>query len=466
MARRIRQREGDTFGRWTLVAPLGSGGNGEVWSAESRDLPPSALKILQATSRRDYERFRREVAICQELDPNDYAILPVLDSHLPERPSSADRPWFAMPLATVLSVALTGATLDDKVAAVRDVARTLARLLSEREVHHRDVKPENLYRWEGRIVVGDFGLAKRPEDPDLTTTRPLGPFNHMPSEVLVGESEPDWERVDVYCLANSLWRLAAEKLYPPRGQIRANEDDSLTLILRDEPSIAQLAGLIEIATSRTPSSRPTLAQFADQLDDWLTARATRDAFAIEYESAETRKLAVLRWLTDKVRSEPVFGTLLWYVPDDADTASEVPGLTEGQVADALAELVEEGLVQGKPGHVLGRRGPAYFTNLYPAVRGLSLIYDLDALLSQAAPLLRAFLDPADWVHLPESADPVVLPGGLRLAPPEAYFQMWLLDSRGLLELKPLNEMGGHVSFMDVRTTARGRRWLYETGRGR
>ncbi|MGH9319193.1 MAG: protein kinase domain-containing protein [Vicinamibacteria bacterium] len=466
MARRIRQREGDRFGRWTLVAPLGSGGNGEVWTAESQDLPSSAVKILQATSRRDYERFRREVAICQELDPNDFAILPVLDSHLPEKPGSADRPWFAMPLASVLSVALTGASLDDKVAALRDVARTLARLLAERELHHRDVKPENLYKWEERFVVGDFGLAKRPEDPDLTTARPLGPFNHMPSEVLVGETEPDWERVDVYCLANSLWRLAAEKLYPPRGQIRANEDDSLALLLRDEPYIAQLAGLIEVATSRAPSARPTLAQFADQLDDWVTARATRDEFAIEYESAETRKLAVIRWLTDKMRREPLFDTFIWNVADDADTASEVHGLTEGQVAGALAELVEEGLVEGEPGHVLGRRGPAYFTNLYPAVQGLSLIYDLDALVSQAAPLLRALLHPADWVHLPESPEPVELPGGLELTAPEAYFQMWLLNAFGLLEFKQLNETGGHMSFMDVRATARGKRWLYESGRGR
>lgn len=466
MARRIRQREGDTFGRWTLVAPLGSGGNGEVWSAESPDRPPSAVKILQATSRRDYERFRREVAICQELDPKDFAILPVLDSHFPAKPGPADRPWFAMPLASVLSAALIGASLDDKVSATRDVARTLARLLAERELHHRDVKPENLYRWNDRIAVGDFGLAKRPEDPDLTTERPLGPFNHMPSEVLVGDCEPDWERVDVYCLANSLWRLAAEKLYPPRGQIRASQDDSLALLFPDEPHISQLAGLVEVATSRAPSARPTLGQFADQLDDWLRARVTRDEFASEYEGAETRKLVVLSWLTDKVRREPVFNTLLWNVPDEADAASEVPGLTEGKVADAFAELVEEGLVEGEPRHVLGRRGPAYFTNLYPTVHGLSLIHDLDALLSQAAPLLRACLDLADWVHLPESSEPVELPGGLKLTPPEAYFQMWLLDSYGMLEFESLDETGGHVSFMDVRTTARGRRWLYETGRGR
>lgn len=221
------------FGRWTLVAPLGSGGNGEVWSAEATDRPSSAVKILQGTSHRDYERFRREVAICEFLDPGEFAILPVRDSHLPDKPTSKDRAWFAMPLAAVLSVALAGASLDAKVTAVRDVSRTLARLRAEHDLHHRDVKPENLYKWGERIVVGDFGLAKRPEDPDLTTERPVGPFNHMPSEVLVGDAEPDWDKVDVYCLANSLWRLAVEKLYPPRGQIRANEDDSLALLLTE-----------------------------------------------------------------------------------------------------------------------------------------------------------------------------------------------------------------------------------------
>ena len=40
---------------------------------------------------------------------------------------------------------LAGAQLEKKVIAVRDVAQTLARVLNEHGLNHRDVKPENLY---------------------------------------------------------------------------------------------------------------------------------------------------------------------------------------------------------------------------------------------------------------------------------------------------------------------------------
>jgi serine/threonine protein kinase len=321
---RTKHKRGDVLGRWTLVEIFAGGGNGDVWRAEADDPKSGAVKILHRTSPRDYERFRREVAICEQLDPDEFAILPVFDSHLPPKPSASDRPWFSMPLASDLTVALAGSSLDDKVAATRDVGRTLARLLDEHNIHHRDVKPENLYAYENRIVVGDFGLAKRPDDPNLSGDKPVGPHHHLPSEVFVEDEEPDWERVDVYCLANTLWRLAVERKYPPRGQIRANEDDSLVLLLAGEAYIGQLAGLIEAATSRSPLSRPTLAGFAEHLDDWLAARRVKDDWAIEFEDSEARKLAVLRWLVKRVRNEPVFNAMGYEIPSDMDVPSDIP----------------------------------------------------------------------------------------------------------------------------------------------
>jgi Protein kinase domain len=466
MAGRTKYKAGDQLGRWTLVGTPRSGGNGDVWRAESDEPPKSAaVKILHRMAAKDYERFRREVAICEELSPADKGILPVLEKHLPEKSTVADRAWFVMPLATDLTIALAGAPLDAKVSAIRDVARTLARLLAEHGINHRDVKPANLYQFENRIVVGDFGLAKRPSDPALTDEgKPLGPFHHLPSEVFVAEEEPDWERVDVYCLANTLWCIAAEKLHPPRGQIRAAEEDSLDLLLSGEPYVGQLAGVVQAATSRSPSSRPTLSSFADQLDDWLAARASRGDFAVEFEDAEARKLAVLRWLVQRVRSEPVFDRMAYEIPDDLASPSDVPGLTEGQMCEALLELIEDGAIEGEASYALGRREPRDFNGLYPTLYGIEEIDDLASLTEQAMPLLRAYVQMEDWLSLPKSNEPIEI-AGLTLSPAEAHFQMRLLEAQGLLDFRVMHEGGMQTSFADVRTTSDGKRRLYQASRG-
>ncbi len=125
MAGKTKHKVGDVLGRWTLVEFRGGGGNGDVWRAETTDEAKSvAIKILHRMAAKDYERFRREVAICEELSPADKGILPVFEKHLPEKSTAADRAWFVMPLATDLAIALAGAPLESKVSAVRDVART------------------------------------------------------------------------------------------------------------------------------------------------------------------------------------------------------------------------------------------------------------------------------------------------------------------------------------------------------
>jgi hypothetical protein len=460
---RTNHEVGDVLGKWTLVEYIETGGNGDVWRAEAEGTE-AALKILHRTSPVDYARFRREVEICERRDPSEIDILPVLDSHLPEAPSKKDRPWFAMPVAETLVKALAGAALTEKVAAVRDVARTLARLLEEDGVNHRDVKLENLYVYEGRTVVGDLGLAKRPEDPNLTETGDVpGPFFHLPSEAFL-EEEPNWERVDVFCLANSLWRLAMERKHPPRGQIRASEEDSLIFLLPNEPYISRLASMIELATSRSPAARPTMGMFGEQLDSWLIDRSSEDEFAVAFERGEARNVAVLRWLIQHVRAEPVFDGLV-YAIDDPDAPSEVAGLTEGDIRDAIGELIESYSVTGDPMLVMGKRETIRFTHVYPTMFGVNQVENIEALTAQAAPLLRVFLTERDYVSLPRSTQLVEFGEDVSRTPPQAFFEMKLLADQGLLSFRPMSESGSGASFMSVRTTSQGKQWLYKSARG-
>jgi len=274
--RRYYYDRGAEFGRWTLVGQLGSGGNGEVWEASDDDSGELvAIKILHAESVDDerYVRFRREIETLLSLGPED-GVLPLIDFDLPESPH--ERPaWYTMPVARSLRVALGGKPLAEQVAASRDVGVVLARL-ADRGIHHRDVKPENLYFYAGSYVLGDFGLVRRHEDEKLTLPGKFpGPFAYLPNEAILQWHDADFEKVDVFCLAKTLWVLAANEDIPPRGRLNASDLYALARRLIDEPYVDELDELIQHATLDDPSQRLSLNEFVRRLTNWLEARELR-----------------------------------------------------------------------------------------------------------------------------------------------------------------------------------------------
>jgi serine/threonine protein kinase len=88
---------GDPIGPWTLREKLGAGGNATVWRAARDGGEDAALKVINTTKaqREPYRRFVQEIEFLRQL--GDFpGVLPLLDAHLPQRPSSTDRAWLAM----------------------------------------------------------------------------------------------------------------------------------------------------------------------------------------------------------------------------------------------------------------------------------------------------------------------------------------------------------------------------------
>lgn len=156
-------------GPWECVESLGSGGNAKVWRA-TRDGGQTfvALKVLETSnkSKESYLRFVKEVEFLTSLDDTT-GVLPVIEHHLPTD-RDAEKPWLATPIAISLDEALANADLERVVEAVLAVATTLARLGETHNLHHRDIKPRNLYELNGAWLVGDFGLIDVPGGDDLT----------------------------------------------------------------------------------------------------------------------------------------------------------------------------------------------------------------------------------------------------------------------------------------------------------
>ncbi|MBI4864328.1 MAG: serine/threonine protein kinase, partial [Candidatus Riflebacteria bacterium] len=153
----------DTFAGYTLEAPLGKGGMGEVYRARRGESdPPVALKLLPPfTDGKLAERLLREGHPLSQLKhPNVVAVHEVGISH--------GQPFVAMEL-------LDGESLSELIATrseagrpfepgfARRVARGLAEALQAAHaagVLHRDIKPSNvMLTTGGRVVLLDFGIA-------------------------------------------------------------------------------------------------------------------------------------------------------------------------------------------------------------------------------------------------------------------------------------------------------------------
>ena len=157
---------GMLLGSYTIVAPLGAGGMGEVYRATDTRLKRQvAIKVLPSMLAADPERlgrFQREAEVLASLNhPHIAAIygfeeadgVKALVMELVEGATVADR------------IAQGPIPIDEALPIARQIAEALE-AAHERGIVHRDLKPANIkVRDDGKVKVLDFGLAKLTEAP-------------------------------------------------------------------------------------------------------------------------------------------------------------------------------------------------------------------------------------------------------------------------------------------------------------
>jgi serine/threonine protein kinase len=152
---------GTRLGPYEVLAPLGSGGMGEVYRARDTKLGRDvALKVLPDSLAHDADRlarFVREAHLLAALNHPHIAHIhgfedstgtPALVMELVEGPTLADRiAQGAIPIEEALPIA-------------KQIAEALE-AAHEQGIIHRDLKPANIkIRADGTVKVLDFGLAK------------------------------------------------------------------------------------------------------------------------------------------------------------------------------------------------------------------------------------------------------------------------------------------------------------------
>jgi serine/threonine protein kinase len=253
---------GTRLGPYEILAPIGSGGMGEVYKA--RDMRLDRTVAIKISAARFSERFEREVCavaafnhphICTLYDVGpDYLVMEYIEGAPIKGPLPIDQ---ALKLAAKIADALDDA--------------------HRKGIVHRDLKPGNILLTKSGVKLLDFGLAKTSpvaKAADETVTRALtqegsivGTLQYMAPEQLQGKDTD--ARSDIFSFGCMLYEVLT-------GRRAFNGSDSASIIaaiLKDEPAPL---------TAPEPVIPPTLDRLVrkclakDPDDRWQSARDLRD----------------------------------------------------------------------------------------------------------------------------------------------------------------------------------------------
>jgi len=221
--------------RYQLIRRLGAGAMGEVWEAEDTALGRRvALKFVrpESTADREYQaRLIREArALARLRHPNVVAIYDLdqasdgeLFVALELVDGTSARAWLAAAPRTAAEILAVWRAVADGLAAVHRAG-----------IVHRDLKPDNVFvASDGRVVIGDFGLASMAADGGSTTLTAsgqiLGTPLYMPLEQLSGGGAS--ARSDQFALCVCLWEaLVGDRPFRAGGTVAA-----LVVAMRERP---------------------------------------------------------------------------------------------------------------------------------------------------------------------------------------------------------------------------------------
>jgi serine/threonine-protein kinase len=280
-------------GRYRLDAQIGRGGMSTVYRAFDVVLErPVAIKLMHreiAADSDQLERFRREARSVAQL--NHPHIVTVIDAG---EESSSDGEHPGSPYIVLEYV--DGETLKDlirrdgpleitqAIAYAIEISRALG-AAHERQIVHRDVKPQNvLISAEGGAKITDFGIARTLTEEGLTMDgRVLGTTDYVSPEQALGQ--PVTGQSDLYSLGIVLYEMLTGRV-PFRGDSpvavamkHVREDVPDVQAQRPELSAAT-AAVLDRAVSKDVSRRyPDAASLAGELEEVLAIETSRSGQA-------------------------------------------------------------------------------------------------------------------------------------------------------------------------------------------
>jgi len=296
---------GTRLGPYEILAPIGTGGMGEVYRARDSKLGRDiAIKVLPAGLAENPEalsRFEREAhAVARLSHPNILAI------HDFGREGETHYAVMELLEGETLRTRMERGGLPTRKAV--DLAVQIAEGLAaahEKGIVHRDLKPDNVFvTHEGRAKLLDFGLAKRvtpvsEQESHLQTgaqrTEPgkvMGTVEYMSPEQVRGEDVD--HRSDIFSFGTMLYEMLSGSLPFARETIV----ECMTAILKeDPPEIAQagaspsLQRIVQHCLEKKPGER-----FQSARDIAFALRALSGSVVVSGQAGAVRRRGWRPWL--------------------------------------------------------------------------------------------------------------------------------------------------------------------------
>jgi eukaryotic-like serine/threonine-protein kinase len=328
---------GEYLGRYEILALIGAGGMGEVYSAADR--PLDRVVALKVSKEEFCERLTREgraiaalnhphICAVHDIGPN-YLVMEYVDGAPIQGP---------LPVADALRL---GSQIADALA-----------FAHSKGITHRDLKPANIMVTASGVKLLDFGLAKLtiPGDSEVTRTiagNVMGTASYMSPEQAQGQ--PADERSDIFSFGVVLYEMLSGR----RAFLGNTAIAVLAAVVRDQPvpldAPPEVTRVVDRCLRKSPAER---FQTAAEL------HAALEAAAASKPEEEASSIAVLpftnlsgdqenEYLSDGLAEEIVHG--LSHVPRLKITEPTSAFFFKGKhvkIADIARELGVQHVLEG------------------------------------------------------------------------------------------------------------------------
>jgi serine/threonine protein kinase len=256
-------RSGQQIGVYTLIAKLGRGGFGEVWLAEKRSqfVTKKVAVKLPHEDQIDFDKIRQEATLWEQASghPN---VLPIIDADVYE-----DQ-------VVIVSEYADGGSLADKLVreeklSLKEAVETTIGILSgleflhNRQIIHRDIKPQNILLQGNTPRLADFGISRAMQT-TMVSSAVIGTDAYMSPESFDGKRNA---QTDIWSVGVVLYQLLKGSL--PFPQEHPSERMFAVLTKEFEPLPeeipSELRRIVKKALAKQPEHRYQSA--ADMRED-------------------------------------------------------------------------------------------------------------------------------------------------------------------------------------------------------
>jgi eukaryotic-like serine/threonine-protein kinase len=295
-----------------ITGRLGSGGAGSVFRArrisDGKDVALKTLTANTVVNEEIHKRFIREISVAQKLNHGNI----VAYDHCGVDENVLFYTMELVPWGTLGEVLARKGRLsfDEAIECALHIARGLE-YLHQAHIVHRDLKPANIFLSDdGRLKIGDFGLAR-----DLGSSRltidgfTVGTAKYLSPEQAMGKSEIDG-RTDLYALGCLLFEMLAGR--PPfvnsvPGPVNSHE--IMGKHVREKPPLVSdlvpgcppaLTTLVDRLLAKNAADRPQSATDLCETLESLLKHPESSGNATSTDSANVETLAP-ETLTSRLR---------------------------------------------------------------------------------------------------------------------------------------------------------------------